>query len=89
MSIEQKLDQLAANMDIALGRINAVHAGLLVLSRYVPKESLIAAADEITHAAEAIHADALATPIPESLVDEMQRVLLQLSEVMRLRHSQI
>lgn len=89
MNIEQNVAQLNANMEIALGRINAVHAGLLVVSKYIPKESLISAADEINQAAEAIHADALATPIPEALVDEMQRVLLQLAALLRTKYSQI
>ncbi len=49
----------------------------------------ILAANEITQAAEAIHADALATPIPEALVDEMQRVLQQLALTLRVKHGQI
>lgn len=89
MNIEQNVAQLNANMEIALGRINAVHAALLIVSKYIPKESLISAADEINQAAEAIHADAIATPIPDALVDEMQRVLLQLAALLRTKHSQI
>ena len=88
MSIEQDISNLNANMNIVIGRVNAVHTGLLVAAKHMPKESLLAAANEINQAAEAIHADALATPLPEALLDEMQRVLLELAEVLRAKHSQ-
>lgn len=75
-------------MGIALGRLNAVHTGLLVVAKYIPASSLSAAAREISHAAEAIHADALATPLPDAMVNEMQRVLLELANVLGVAHSQ-
>jgi hypothetical protein len=85
----QKIENIEANLHIVLGRLNAVHAGLLVVAKHIPADKLAAAANEIRTSAEAIHADALATPIPESTLNEMQRVLHELAQVLLATHDRI
>jgi hypothetical protein len=88
MTAEQQLADLQANMDIALGRLNAVHAGLYVIAKHLPRESLGSVVKELEQATEAIHADAIASPLPDRMLDEMQRVLSELQMVLRATKDQ-
>jgi len=82
MTVEKKIERLQAELDIALGRINAVHAGLYIVAKHLPRESLGAALNELMQATESIRADAIASPLPDRMVDEMQRVLMELQMIL-------
>lgn len=79
-----EIETLSANVEIMLGRLNALHAAVhvLVRSNGLPAESLARA---LTDAAQRVAADAVAAPIAQRTCDEMQRVLGELAHVAQLR----
>lgn len=79
-----EIERLKANQEIMLGRLNALHAAVHTLVRLngQPPGPLSAA---LTDAAQRVEADAVASPLPQRAVDEMQRVLNELSQAARVR----
>ncbi len=77
--MENEITKLNAEFGLMLGRINGVHAGLLSIARHLPTSVAAQCATDVRRAAEAIHADALACPVPDSTIAEMNRVLLELA----------
>lgn len=79
MTIEQRLDAIEQNLDIALGRLNAIHATVHTLVRTIGADpSAISSA--LNDAALRVEADVTASPLPEKMVAETVRVLAQISQ---------
>lgn len=78
--MNDKIAALEADLDIALGRINALHAFCLVMAEAMPQETLARAAAAMKTGGEKVHADALASPVPDRLLNEMQRVMAELQQ---------
>jgi hypothetical protein len=79
-----EIEALQLNLQIAVGRLNGLHTVLLVIARSLPSEVAQKAARELRRAAEAVHSDALAMPVPEELIAEQMRVQLELAGVLEL-----
>lgn len=73
--VARRLANLDENMNIALGRLNAVHALVAVIARDLPSDVAARCAAHAREAAARIDADLNASPLPESMIHEMQRVL--------------
>lgn len=83
-----ELEKLTANVEIMLGRLNALHTTMhmLVRTNGQPPERTAAV---LLDAARRVEAGALAAPIPERTLEEMQRVLTELSHVAQLRAQEV
>lgn len=82
-----EIENLTANVEIILGRLNALHAAVHTLVRLNGQPpSTVATA--MSDAAQRVVADALASPIPERMSREMQRVLEELSAAAQARASE-
>ncbi|MGK5049827.1 hypothetical protein ACQ4WP_28665 [Janthinobacterium sp. GB4P2] len=75
MDVERRLANLEENMSIALGRLNAVHSLVVVVARQLPTDVAVRCASAAREAASRIEADLVASPLPESMILEMQRVI--------------
>ena len=71
------------DVELMLGRINGVHAGLVCIARFLTPQAAAAAAAEVARSAEAIHADGLDTPLTDPILAEQHRVLHELAFVLR------
>lgn len=74
MDIERRLANLEENMSIALGRLNAVHSLVVVIARQLPADVAERCSAAARDATARIDADLIASPLPESMIHEMQRV---------------
>lgn len=73
------MKDLTAEMRVILGRVNGVEAALYVIAKHLPPSSALLAAAELRASSEAVTADALATPIHDSTIQEMRRVMAQVA----------
>lgn len=79
MDIEsaRRLAEIEENMSLALGRLNAVHMLMVVLARQLPPDVAERCAHQAREAQARIDADLIAAPLPESMLNEMQRVMAE------------
>ena len=77
-------NDVEANLNICMGRLNALHAFCLALARSMPTATAAAIAPAIQQAFARVEADATASPLPDALVNEMSRVLGELSALVAL-----
>jgi len=77
MEVQRRLANLEENMSIALGRLNAVHSLVVVIARQLPPDVAQRCAASARDAAARIDADLVASPLPESMIHEMQRVIAE------------
>jgi hypothetical protein len=77
------IEALNANLAITVGRLNAIHTAVLVIARALPREVASEAHARLAQASEAVTADALATPVPDALLEETQRVLAEVVRVLQ------
>lgn len=75
-------EETLKELQVVVGRLNAVHAGLCVIARALPAPVAQEAAKQMQAATERVHADALALPIPDAQVHEMHRVLEELTRIL-------
>lgn len=74
MNLEEKVATIEANLEIIIGRLNALHAALHTLTMcYGQSRSEFAA--RLSDATEKLIADVVALPIAERSASEAQRVL--------------
>ena len=69
---------LQRDVEIILGRVNALHAFCMVIAESLPNETLAVAAKAMKTGYSKVEADAVASPIPESTLQEMLRVMAEL-----------
>jgi hypothetical protein len=79
-----KLEKLEANLNIALGRINGLHALLYVIARSLPIDIAKVCAENAELAKEKVIADSVALPIPDSMMNEQIRVLEEGVKILRI-----
>lgn len=75
-------EELTKDLHLMLGRINGMHAALCVIAGSLPLSAAQAAAGQLRTGAERIHADALASPVADVQIQEMHRVMLELTMVL-------
>lgn len=75
MEVQRRLANLEENMSIALGRLNAVHSLVVVIAWQLPPDVAQRCAASARNTAAQIDADLVASPLPESMINEMQRVI--------------
>lgn len=69
-----EIEKLKADIEVCLGRLNALHAAVHTLVRTIGMPPEVVAA-KVIDAAQRVEADALASSIPQRMTDETQRVL--------------
>lgn len=74
---------LTADVEIILGRVNALHAFCMAIAESLPNETLAVAAQAMLVGYAKIEADALACPIPERTLQEMLRVMAELQTMLQ------
>lgn len=77
-----EIEKVGANMEIILGRLNALHVAVHTLVRTSGKTPA-AMSSALSDAVQRVEADAVALPLPERTVEEMQRVLGELVQAAR------
>lgn len=75
-------EELMKDLHLMLGRLNGVHAALTVIAGSLPPAIAQAAASKLREGAERVHADALALPIADLQIQEMHRVMGELTMVL-------
>lgn len=80
----EEFAKLRANLEIAVGRLNAIHVVVLVMARSLPQEVAAKAYVQLAASSEAVVSDGLATPVPNDLLAEMERVLDEVRQILRL-----
>lgn len=68
-----QMDTLQANLDIALGRINALEILLVVIARQLPPELASKCALEATAALNRIEGDLVAAPVADATLEWLRR----------------
>ncbi len=71
------------DLQIILGRLNGLHASVLTIARALPPAVASEAAQKLQVASERVNADALASPIAEATVNEMERVMREFVFVLK------
>lgn len=70
------------DLNLMLGRLNAVHAAICVICGSLPQSVAQVAAPKMRESTERVHADALALPIADGQVQEMHRVMAELTTLL-------
>lgn len=70
------------SLDLMLGRLSALQVGLWVIAASLPPGAKQLAAAKMQEASERVHAEALALPLPETQVEEMHRLMLELATIL-------
>ena len=76
------------DIDIMMGRVDALHAFCAVIARSLPPDVASTAHSQISSAIPKINADLLAAPVSDRRIDEMLRVLSELQAVLLQAQSQ-
>lgn len=74
--------EVMRDLQLMLGRINAIHAAVVVIAGSLPAATAQAAATKLREGTERVHSDALASPVPDAVIQEMHRVMLELTMVL-------
>jgi hypothetical protein len=77
------MKRMEAEMHLLLGRVNGLHAAIAVIARSLPSGTASVAAEQLALASKRVHSDALAEPVPDSMIEEMRRVMDEMSRVLR------
>ena len=72
---------LRRDVEIILGRVNALHAFCMTLAGTLSSETLAATAQAMRESIPKVEADALASPIAEATLQEMLRVMTELQAI--------
>lgn len=75
-------EDLKQSLDLMLGRLGALQVGLWMVAASLPPGAKKVAAAKMQEATERVHADALALPLPETQVEEMHRLMLELTMIL-------
>jgi hypothetical protein len=75
LDFDQRISDLEANMAIVMGRANALHTLLTVVTQALPANAAAQCAAHVREAAARIDADILALPFADPMRAEMKRVL--------------
>lgn len=75
-------EDVKKSLDLMLGRLSALQVGLWVVAASLPPGAKQIAAMKMQEATERVHADALALPLPEAQVEEMHRLMLELTMIL-------
>ena len=75
-------EELMRELHLVLGRLNGVHAALVVIAGSLPPSAALAAAAQLREGTERVHADALALPLADVQISEMHRVMRELTMVL-------
>lgn len=75
-------EALMKDLHLMLGRLNGLHAALVVIAGSLPPDAARAAAQKLRQSTEQVHADALALPIADLQVHEMHRVMQEMTGVL-------
>lgn len=75
-------EELMNDLQLMLGRLDGVHAALAVIAGSLPPDAARAAAAKLRAGSEPVIADALASPIADTRLQEMQRVMAELLMVL-------
>ncbi len=70
------------SLDLMLGRLSALQVGLWVIAASLPPSAKQIAASKMQEAMERVHADALALPLPDTQVEEMRSLMLELAMIL-------
>ena len=74
---------LQRDIEVILGRVNALHAFCIVMAEALPNETLAVAGKAMKAAFSKVEADALASPISENTLQEMLRVMAELQMILQ------
>ena len=72
-----RLEALEKNLNITLGRVNGLHSLLYTIARELPPEVAAKCAESAEAAKEKIIADRVAAPVPDDMINEMNRVVAE------------
>lgn len=72
-------EQVLTELHRMLGRLNGLHGAVQVIAAAMPQAIAQAIAPNMRSAIEGVHADALATPIPDVQMQEMLRVMTDMA----------
>lgn len=75
-------EELMKDLQLMLGRLHGVHAALCVIAGSLPTTTAQAAAAQLRRGTEQVHADALASPVADVQIQEMHRVMRELTMVL-------
>ena len=75
---------LQRDIEVILGRVNALHAFCMVMAETLPNETLAVAGKAMKTAYSKVEADALASPISENTLQEMLRVMAELQMMLQI-----
>jgi len=72
-----RLEALEKNLNIMLGRVNGLHSLLYTIARELPPEIAVKCVEAAEAAEEKLIADSVAAPVPDDMIDEMNRVVAE------------
>ncbi len=76
-------ENLMNDLNLMLGRLNGLHAAVLTIARTLPAEQAQTAAAAMRDASEKVHSDALASPVSDTQINEMHRVMSEIAVVLQ------
>lgn len=79
-----EIERMNAELEIMLGRLNALHVAVHTLVRTTAAPPATQAA-ALLDAARRVEADAVASPLSQRTIDELQRVLHELAQAAQQR----
>ena len=70
------------DLNVVIGRVNALHTFCAVIARSLPPSIAAVAETNLRNAYQRVEADAVASPLPEAHLQELQRVTSELQRVL-------